>query len=303
MSNVIDIMRIIFGMAFLGFASYTDFKTRRVKDEVWILMGLSGGFILALQMSLEKKSWEYYLIFFPVSIIFASLFFDFEKIFKKAKKTYYLKVLVMFLIGIIPLIYQFYALSEETYFYQLLTIPILIIFFYILYQFNIIHGGADAKAIMTVAILVPFYPYFFSFPLVEFSSERVAMAMELFFPFAFLVLMNSVLFVVWVFIGFIIYNISKGDFGFPEMLLGYRMNINKVESKFVWPMERVMRGERVLVLFPKSDDDKSLEKLRKMGIKRIWVTPKIPFIIFLTAGFIISVFVGNIFVAILGLVG
>ncbi|ODS41419.1 MAG: hypothetical protein A7315_06230 [Candidatus Altiarchaeales archaeon WOR_SM1_79] len=294
-------MRVIFGLTFLGFASYTDFKTRRVKDEVWILMGLFGGVFLALQMFLEKKGWEYYLIFFPVSVLFISLFFNLESIFKKEKKTYYFKVFALYMVGIIPVIYQFYALSSETYFYQLLTIPILIIFFYILYQFDILHGGADAKAMMAIAILVPFYPHFFFFPLMGFSSERVAMAMEVFFPFAFLVLMNSVLFIVWVFIGFIIYNTSKGDFGFPEMLLGYRMDIQNVENKFVWPMEKIVKGERVMVLFPKKNDDESLDKLKKLGIKRIWVTPKIPFIVFLTVGFMISAIIGNGFVFIIGL--
>jgi len=177
----------------------------------------------------------------------------------------------------------------------------MIIFFYVLYQLRILHGGADAKAMMAIAILVPFYPYFFSFPLLQPSPERVASAMELFFPFAFLVLMNSVIFIVWVFLAILIYNSTKGDFGFPEMLLGYKMDIREVEKKFVWPMERVVKGERVMVLFPKRHDDESLKKLKDLGVKRIWVTPKIPFILFLTVGFVISAFIGNLFVGIIGL--
>jgi preflagellin peptidase FlaK len=68
-------------------------------------------------------------------------------------------------------------------------------------------------------------------------------------------------------------------------------------------MERVVDGERVLVLFPKKIEKDNLKKLKDMDIKRIWVTPKIPFILFITAGFLISAIVGNVFAALFGLVG
>ena len=87
------------------------------------------------------------------------------------------------------------------------------------------------------------------------------------------------------------------------MLLGYKMDIDEVEKKYVWPMERIKDGERVMILFPKSTDLQSLKELKKIDVKRIWVTPKIPFIAVLTAGFVISVFIGNIFGAIFGLLG
>ncbi len=301
MSTAIDIMRVVFGMAFLCIASYTDLKTRIVKNQVWMLMGFTGGVFLMLQLFLDKKSWEFYLIFVPVAILFSSMFIEHEPLYNGGKKTFNFKLFGLYLIGILVVIYQTYALSRETYFYQLLIIPILIIFFYVLYQLRILHGGADAKAMIAIAILVPFYPDFFSFPLLQLSPERVASAMELFFPFAFLVLMNSVIFVVWVFLAFLIYNSTKSDFGFPEMLLGYKMDIESVEKKYVWPMERVAKGERIMVLFPKRHDNESLKKLKDFGVKRIWVTPKIPFILFLTVGFVISAFVGNLFVGILGL--
>lgn len=303
MSPAIDIMRVVFGLAFMCYASYTDLKVRKVRNEVWMMMGFTGGIFLFLQLFLDKKSWEHYLIFLPIGILFASMFVEHEPLFDKEKKIFNYKLFILYTIGIVAVIYQFHAISGETYFYQLLIIPILIVFFYMLYQTRVLHGGADAKAMMAIAILAPFYPYFFGFPILEFASERVASAMELFFPFAFLVLMNSVLFVVWVFLAFLVYNVTKRDFTFPEMLLGYKMDIDDVEKKFVWPMERIVEGERVRVLFPRSDGDESLDKLKEMGVKRVWVTPKTPFIVFLTAGFAISAFIGNLFAAMFGLFG
>lgn len=303
MSSVIDLIRVVLGLAFLFYASITDFKTRRVKNEIWVMMGISGIALLAIDLIQRKAAWESLLILVPIGILFISMFYDFGNNEMDDKKGMNLLPILLYLIGFIVILFMFFRLSGNTLFYQLLTVPLLILFFFILYQAGMIHGGADAKAMMAIAILTPFYPHFSEFPLLQFESVRMAEAMELFFPFAFLVLMNSVLFVVWVFLGFIIYNATKGDYGFPEMLLGYRMDIDEVEKKYVWPMERIMDGERVLVLFPRKIEKENLDKLREMEIKRIWVTPKIPFIIFITAGFAISVFIGNIFAAMMGLLG
>jgi preflagellin peptidase FlaK len=294
---------VIFGLAFLFYASYTDVKTRRVKNEVWIVMGLCGCVLIGLELILDKRVWEYFLILIPIGILFFSMFVDFGNSENDEKKGINFLPILLYVVGFLVITFMFFRLSGETLFYQLLTIPILILFFFVLYQAGMLHGGADAKAMMAIAILIPFYPYFSEFPILRFASDRVADAMELFFPFAFLVLMNSVFFIIWVLLGFIVFNATRGDFGFPEMLLGYRMDIDEVEKKFVWPMERIVEGERVMILFPRKTDDESLIKLKEMDVKRIWITPKIPFIVFITAGFVISVFLGNVFAAMMGLLG
>ena len=81
----------------------------------------------------------------------------------------------------------------------------------------------------------------------------------------------------------------------PEMLLGYRMDVKEAEKTFVWPMEKVVDGKRVRVLFPKNIEDDTLAKLREHGAKRIWVTPKIPFIIPIFVGTLVAALVGTVF--------
>jgi len=300
-ATAFNVLRVVFGCAFLLYASYTDVKERRVRDFVWLVMGFTGGVFLLLQMFLEKRTWEYFLIFIPIAILFGSMFFEFKPLYDKKKKSLNLKIILIFIIGIAVIIYQLNVLSGDTYFYRLLVIPVLILVFYVFYQANILHGGADAKALMTLAIFVPFYPKFLDFPLIRIGPERVSDAVELMFPFAFLVLMNGVIFVIWIFFAFLIFNAIKKDIKMPEMLLGYKMDIKQAEKTFVWPMEKVVDGKRVRVLFPKNVEEDTLEKLKKHGAKRIWVTPKVPFIVALTGGFIVSVFFGNVFWGIMGL--
>jgi prepilin signal peptidase PulO-like enzyme (type II secretory pathway) len=62
-------------------------------------------------------------------------------------------------------------------------------------------------------------------------------------------------------------------------------------------MERVDRhGERVAVLFPSRSKDESeeAEKLRAAGATRVWVQPKVPFLVPLLLGFLLALLVGNL---------
>jgi preflagellin peptidase FlaK len=300
MSTVIDLMRVFMGIAFLCYASYTDIKIRKVKNEVWLVMGATGGIFLLLQLLLERRDWEYFLIFIPVTILFTSMFWEHKPLVDLEKKRVNFGLLGLYTAAVVTVLFQIAILWGDFLIYQLLSIPVMILVFFLMYQLNLIHGGADAKALMTIAIFMPFYPDFFDFPLLTYATERNAEAMELFFPFALLVLMNSVIFVIWVLLAFLLFNASKKDFGFPEMFIGYRMDINDVENRFVWPMERVVDGERVIVLLPKITDRNSLGQLKEMGVNKIWVTPKIPFIVAIAGGFVLTIFVGNIIGSVIG---
>jgi preflagellin peptidase FlaK len=66
-------------------------------------------------------------------------------------------------------------------------------------------------------------------------------------------------------------------------------------------MEVVRDGETVLILFPKKhgrgnvdDIEGEVTALREMGVDRIWVQPKYPFIVFILFGIIFSFVVGNL---------
>jgi preflagellin peptidase FlaK len=77
--------------------------------------------------------------------------------------------------------------------------------------------------------------------------------------------------------------------------MGYRISVEKAKEKFVWPMERFVDGKLKMSYMPKDFDIKEeLALFEKKGIKKIWVTPKIPFMIPLLAGYIVSFTFGNI---------
>jgi preflagellin peptidase FlaK len=150
---------------------------------------------------------------------------------------------------------------------------------------GLIFGGADAKALMAIAILLPVQPHIYQIPLWGQS----------YMPASWTVLANSVILFLAIPIGMLIYNIIKRNIKLPYCLLGYRMKISKAREKFVWPLEKLVDGKRKFVYMPKGYDTKEeLDEFERNGISEIWVTPKIPFMIPLLAGFIFTFIFGDI---------
>jgi len=80
----LNIARLVIGVVILGYASYTDIKTRRASNMLWVIMGVAGAVLLALQFFLTD-SFEgnrfYFLIFIPVMIIVVYVLFQMRLIF------------------------------------------------------------------------------------------------------------------------------------------------------------------------------------------------------------------------------
>ena len=193
--------------------------------------------------------------------------------------------LIMGSVGAILLIVQYLTVPAafDNIFY-LIFIPIMIALMFIFFQLRLIFGGADAKAMMAVAILVPLEQSIFEFPLL--SS---------FMPFSWIIFSNSVLLFLLIPLSLLIFNIARRNIKFPYCLLGYKMNVEKARERFVWPLERFVDGKRKFSYMPKEFDvENDLEKFEKNGIREIWITPKIPFMIPLLAGFLCSFIFGDL---------
>ena len=103
----LDITRLLVGIVILGYASFTDIKTRRASNLLWVIMGVVGGILLVVQFLTTGFANQnpLYLIFVPVMIGLMYLFFQLRLIFggADAKALMALAILVPFL----PIIGQF----------------------------------------------------------------------------------------------------------------------------------------------------------------------------------------------------
>ncbi|MFP4169959.1 MAG: A24 family peptidase C-terminal domain-containing protein [Methanomassiliicoccales archaeon] len=271
------------GIAFtmLALASWSDWRTRLASDAHWIVIGTFGLIFLAYEMFQDPVSPLYYLFLVPLGVLFFDIFWDDEGDIPKA-----LHVIAVLVFLVLVLLFW-----SAQYFWELISIPAVVLVLILLYYLDIVKGGADVKALISLAIMFPVYPIFDGLPLVNVPTEMVQYA----FPFTIVVLFNAALMVMVFPLAYVMVNLVRGDRGFPEMLFGYRMTIPEARKRFVWPMQGFNDGELKTFLFPREvDEDQDMfQELEEAGLERIWVTPKIPFLIPIAASLLVSAVVGN----------
>jgi len=287
----LSLARFITGIVFLAIAAIKDIRTRRVEDELWIIMGIIAMVLLAIELALIREvRWEFLLIFIPIGVIFSEAFIDRPPIF--SGDGFNLLVLGYFSLPSITLVYMAMVLSGELLFWALTMILVVMLFSFLLYFLYILHGGADAKAVITLAILLPFYPEIPGITFRTISGELLSI-MEVFFPFTLIVLLNASLLVLIFPLFSFLFNIFKGDIDLPKMFFGYKKRVESLEGSFVWPMEYYEDGVLKSELLPRSGTEEKIESLRSHGAEEVWATPKIPFIVPMLFGFVLSFMIGN----------
>jgi preflagellin peptidase FlaK len=290
--------RLLAGLAFLGFASYRDLKTRRVPDEVWIVMGVLALVLLEVEFVQGEAPWEHQLLLVSTAIIFFGVFFGEEMWTEEGFRLRPIRLLVYAIAGLLLVFLAFHfwntSGSDSDAFWGHLSMPIMLVLAHLFYQFGLLRGGADAKAFMSIAILVPIYPSIDAgLPLVG-LAPIIQHAVDLMFPFTLVALLDAALLLVLLPLFFLAFNASRADIKGIQALFGYRVDIDRV-PKFVWLMDRVENGEHLRILLPRKREDRNeqIVKLREKGFDRVWVTPQIPFLVPMTFGFAAAFLVGN----------
>ncbi len=164
--------------------------------------------------------------------------------------------------------------------------PVIALFFFGMWFAGLISGGADAKALMAIAFLLPFPLQLDAWPLLPSIM-----------PGSIAVLGNSLIAVLIVPLGLFAINAANRDFSFPRMFLGRRVPLDKLEELAAWPMERVVDGKVRTAWFPGRSEaplDETIASLREAHVERVWITPKIPFMIPLLIGFIAAFIAGDL---------
>ena len=165
-------------------------------------------------------------------------------------------------------------------------------------------GAADAKALICIAVLFPAQPSFtilsYKFPLFEASVPVV-------FPFALIVLLNAAVLALAVPIFLFLHNLQS--FGLREFtrnaalsFVAYRVSIDELRGdgfvrlahKFEEKDGNLTRRYSLGGMPLNSNDIKRLNEWHKEGkmADRVWVTPELPFILFIVLGFLVCCSLG-----------
>jgi preflagellin peptidase FlaK len=271
----------------LAYASMLDWRTRRVPNVYWIALSLAGLALIPIQLLVDEMDLKYLLITVPILVILSDVYWSSEEGGPLDKYMPFAK----YAVAAVAIVALAYLWGTDEYFQHFLALPIMMLFIVILYMLDIIRGGADAKALLSLTILFPFYPALGSLPFLHSDTPSA----EIVFPFSFVILVTAAVVVVVLPLGFLAKNIASKDFEFPLAFVGYRMDSVKIGQSHVWLMERIQDGRHVSSTRTRRDEDlgKEVDVLSKAGYKRIWVTPKIPFIVPITVSIVLSTVIGN----------
>lgn len=243
---MLDILKIIFCTPFLLYSCYSDIKTRRVSDYVWLAMLAGGAFFILYELS-KLGSLHLLRLFISAGLMFVFL----------------------------------YLYSHISTFFHIREM-----------------GGADQKLLLVLSIIFPVYPMF----------QVVNLVFPLNMPmnfFALSVLGDALVAAIILPVGFAVYNLTKMGMHIDKPLyifLGYKTRISELAGKRVWICQDFdEKNGKIKTLYLRSgieNNEKTLAKFEKLLEKglikdEVWVTPKVPFMIPLTIGFLVAVFFGD----------
>jgi hypothetical protein len=163
--------------------------------------------------------------------------------------------------------------------------------FLFMYRFRVLAGGADAKALIALA-MVPQYPSIPGIPAVWQVGWPLSAV-----PLSVSVLVMAVMLSLVPMLMLGIRNALEGSYG-PRMFTEYRMPLDDVRGSFVWLAEDMEDGE-VIRRRVMDDVDNSLSKLDDAGITDVAVTPMVPFVLYIAAGLLVVLLLGNPLFAVL----
>ncbi len=155
-------------------------------------------------------------------------------------------------------------------------------------------GGADAKALIALAIIFPVYPTCFVLPLFGIGSGMFAFA-----TLANSVIVTPVLLLYMFFRNLLAEGVSNIRGNVLYYFIAKRVKITEI-PKFHNLLEYINeKGELVRAKLGIEPNEVMINELRSAGVEKVWVTPAIPFLLFITLGYVIAFVFGDILFIIL----
>lgn len=292
-----------FVLIVLALASLSDIRSRRVKDSYWmVLLGIGSVFVL-LEM-LEQGAGDRIATLFSLSLPAIGLVFvvwgypEFGKVIKGERTDLLFAGIYSLLIaGSIAS----FVFGDRVIAGKVLVSFIFMALYFAMYSFSLfgtrlLHGGADAKCMMSLAALFPWYGGILPVSFGPFYEMLDAVpALEYISPVHLGTLVNGAFVTVAFIIVYIpLRNIISGTFHPLKSWTTYEMDAGKVEGRHVWIVMEGSGNDR------KQDPTPELIKgLMRKGVKKVRVTPKVPFISSLTLGLAIQMVLGNLVFALM----
>lgn len=265
-------------------ASVFDLRRRQVPDVHWWIASIPALFVMGYAQYMSSGLWGCLLVV-PMFALLSVLLVGYPSLedLRRGSPPDWAFLLLYVLSFAVVL----HALSSYRESYLPALVAILLEGIYLAFFFipaggvYLLHGGADVKALQVLSIILPTYSFMESIPLL--TDFGVPGPLLVIFPPSFSTLINAALLsLLSALIYFPAVNIRNGGAPLKFFFTSRRLDLKRAKEGHWWVyVEREGRTLRV--------DSQEVE-----GEGEYWATPKTPFIVFLTAGFFLTLLCGNL---------
>ena len=310
----------------MGWAAWMDHKDRRVGNEHWMVWVKPAIFLWALDLIAQEADWTIFLTasavvaYASTSIIGRPTLSD---VFSGNKMDLIVSFwYVLSLAGIIGGSLKYGDVSpldvlvgNETgsaaLWWGTLSGLLTILIIDLAWRFRLIHGGADAKALMLVAILIPGWG---TMPLISDKTSESLVALP---PSLALLMWGGLTFILIPFILLIKNILNSNISSFTDLKLSWhasKMKLSKVRDSHVWLLtsiiqlpdgsSKVYHKSRAPRRTPSDEElDNSIKELENFDVEEVWISYKLPLLVFLFPAIIPLALVGDPISYIMPLIG
>ncbi len=211
------------------------------------------------------------------------------------------RVWAIMLAGALPFIlYELITKGSEHLKMILISSVLIFSLVYLFFQFGAF-GGADAKLLIVLSIIFPEY-----FAISLFGQQYPLFGFPILGLFTYTVLGNAVLMTAFIPFSLFLYNIYSlrmEEISNPLYLfIGFKMKPKSLKNMHVKLMhEYIPAGEGIKTVYRRTGiplTDELISELSRMAdrgaIEKVWVTPGLPFMLSITAGFAAAVVFGDL---------
>jgi preflagellin peptidase FlaK len=287
-----DLALLLGGFAY---AAVSDLRDREVPDALWQVLGIAGflvGFVDVVPGGVVPT-----VLWFVVGLLVIQHLFAWDLRLGEWGDRYADILELMAYVAVVALVAVAVArvgVGPDAVPVAVVAVLVTVLFARGLFEAGILFGGADAKALMIVGLLVPML----ATPLIPLPASVAPVTAIL--PFAVNVLMDAALFSIAIPLVIAARNVRAKEFRGLSGFVGYTIPVDDLPRKYVWvrdPMFGEAREEEKSI--ETSEDDRRrrqaiAEDLRSRGVRRVWVTPQIPFIVVMAVGVVAALVAGNV---------
>ncbi len=312
----VDASRVALGLLGLCLASLTDIRTREVPNELWYALGAAAIALMGLDFnaSFGGAAW---VLALPVGLLFVvaitggeilSVFpegeeppEDFEPTPAQRRTIRIDVALTAILVGGALALFALAHTMNLGRRVGLLEGPeaqayatsVMFGLSIGLYMASLLAGGGDAKALILLSCLFPRAPALPGLPLVAPS----ALSLQL-LPYSLALFFNAGLLLILLRVPLsLAMSARHGGVKLPQSLFGHPKKVAAVDLNREWVMGRLEGGAFVLTRMvthgahSDAEQAKALAFLKEQGVEEVFVTSKLPFMVYLLVGFAVALLV------------